>query len=160
MGAAMWFLVAVLTLVIAAVWLYLSHLQTVRWAVPRSSPEKPLRVAVVGAGAAGMAAAYSLSRSGAFRVSVFDSNSHCGGVATSENLAGTVVNDGVQGGARATYQNVLELHRQVGMEADPVSLRVSFGTGKRRWDNSSSTPTEFMRQHQEEMVRFATLMRW
>lgn len=127
--------------------------------VPRASREKKLRVAVVGAGAAGMAAAYSLSRSDCFEVVVYDQAPVCGGVATSAPVAGVDINDGVQGGAAGTYNNVLELHRRHGFEPKTVPLNVSFGQGEHRWDNSAREMTPFMKRMQPEFARFAWWMR-
>jgi protoporphyrinogen oxidase len=46
--------------------------------------KEPKRIAIVGAGAAGMAAAYALSRQpDRFAVTVFDKEDHPGGMATS-----------------------------------------------------------------------------
>ena len=121
---------------------------------------KNARVAEIGGGAAGMAAAYALSQREGYTVTVMDGNDHCGGVATSEEAQDIWFNDGVQGGARATYNNTLELHRLHGFEADPVPLNVSFGTGEHRWGNTSEKPTPMMNRLKPEMVRFARLMRF
>merc|ERR1712065_9660 len=85
------------------------------------------KVAVIGGGSAGCATAYSLSKSTDYKVTVFESCSVLGGVATSESIndTGTTCNDGVQGGSR-TYGNTLALHRKIGgFEPTPVALKVS-----------------------------------
>jgi protoporphyrinogen oxidase len=63
-----------------------------------SEPSKPKRVCVVGAGAAGLAAAWSLGRyPDKFEVHVYEKDAWAGGVSTSEDIGqGHWINDGVQ----------------------------------------------------------------
>jgi predicted NAD/FAD-binding protein len=119
------------------------------------------KVCVIGAGAAGMAATFSLMRAG-FDVSVVDEAKVCGGVATSETLEdGQLFNDGVQGGARNTYANVLELHRVFGFEpSNTIPLNVAFGLGSKRWTNYSSDQkvSQSMQRMAPEIKAFSALM--
>lgn len=67
-----------------------------------SSPARKKRVAIVGAGAAGMSAAWALSLSpDEFEVTLFERSPHTGGMATSteidEKYGASYINDGVQG---------------------------------------------------------------
>ena len=101
------------------------------------------RVLVVGSGAAGTAAAWSLAQDRRFHVEVWEAAPQAGGVATSEvvDLAGASsqwLNDGVQGGS-PTYRNTLWLHDQVGITPRPVEFRVSFGKDETAWNNSTTT---------------------
>lgn len=58
---------------------------------------RPKRVAIVGAGAAGMAAAWSMSRyPDKFKVTVIEAGAACGGVACTLDHEGKRVNFGVQ----------------------------------------------------------------
>lgn len=116
------------------------------------------KVAVIGAGAAGMACSYSLCKSEHFEVTVYDVLPQCGGVATSEPVLGMRINDGVQGGAMATYANVLRLHEEHGFRPTRVPLNVSFGVGSWKWTNfdaSEKRPPHI----RPEIARFARLMK-
>ena len=103
--------------------------------VAASEPRK--RVAIIGAGAAGMAAAYSLSRNkDEFDVTVIEAGRVPGGVACTFSLPdGTPVNYGVQGGSPAAHQNTIELMRQFGIDVGDTRLDVSFGVGEHNWKN-------------------------
>lgn len=65
--------------------------------------EKKRRIAIVGAGSAGMSAAYALSLSpDRFQVTLFERSTYTGGMATSteidaEKYGASYMNDGVQG---------------------------------------------------------------
>ena len=124
----------------------------------RSNP----RVLIVGSGAAGTAAAWSLSRSPRFEVEVWEANAHAGGVATSEVIwngtsPGVWLNDGVQGGS-PTYRNTLWLHEQVGIAPRPVDFRVSFGRERTAWNNSFTTP--LVERLRPDIRRFGKLLEW
>ena len=86
------------------------------------------RVCVVGAGAAGMSAAYALSRHPArFEVTVFDKEDVAGGMATSIDVdaaqfGAAYVNDGVQG-CSPVFFNTLRMFRMLGFEATEVEMQ-------------------------------------
>lgn len=120
------------------------------------------RVLVVGGGAAGTAAAWSLARQPGFHVELWESAPQAGGVATSETVSiegqGDIwINDGVQGGS-PTYRNTLWLHEQVGIAPRPVDFRVSFGQGATAWNNSAVTP--LVERLHADIRRFGALLRW
>lgn len=117
------------------------------------------RVLVVGSGAAGTAAAYSLSRCpDKFDVQVWEKAQVPGGVATtSEIKGGLVINDGVQGGC-PTYRNVLNIMKEFNLETNPVHLTVSFGKGKTAWTNYA--PSELTEKLQDDIARFEKLLKF
>jgi len=124
--------------------------------------KRPKRVLIVGSGAAGTAAAWSLARSPDFAVQVWEAEPHAGGVATSEVIGSngstaTWLNDGVQGGS-PTYRNTLWLHEQAGIAPRPVDFRVSFGRGDTAWNNSAATP--LVKRLQSDIQRFGKLLAW
>uniref|UniRef100_A0A7S1I1J0 Amine oxidase domain-containing protein n=1 Tax=Eutreptiella gymnastica TaxID=73025 RepID=A0A7S1I1J0_9EUGL len=118
------------------------------------------KVLVIGAGAAGMAAAWSLARfPEKFIVEVWDPAPCAGGVATSVDvLDGVVVNDGVQGGA-TSYRNTLLMHEKLGAKPTPVHMKISFGKGQDQWGNYG-TKTDLVRRLQPEIKRFEKVLRW
>ena len=68
----------------------------------KKSNQKRTRVAIVGAGSAGMSAAHALALSpDQFEVELFERSPHCGGMATSTDIdpshGASYINDGVQG---------------------------------------------------------------
>ena len=72
------------------------------------TPLKPRRVLIVGAGAAGLACAWSLSRfPDKFEVHVWEKEKQAGGVSTSEDVGGgDWINDGVPGRCPVLPQHV------------------------------------------------------
>lgn len=101
---------------------------------------KKTKVCIIGAGSAGMSAAWSLSRyPDKFDVTVYEKKPQAGGVATTEQvevMPGVFcdINDGVQGGS-SSYRNSILLHRDVGFDPSPVHMRVSFGQDSHAWTN-------------------------
>jgi predicted NAD/FAD-binding protein len=115
---------------------------------------------VVGAGAAGLSAAWSLGRAGGFDVTVYEADAHVGGVATTVPIplpgGGEVrINDQVQGGSPA-YKNTRRLFEVFGFSLSPLTLRVSIGAGDRAWNNTAATP--FIRRMRPEIQRFRRLL--
>ncbi len=127
-----------------------------------ASPNNQKRVLVVGAGAAGTAAAWSLARTPGFSVEVWEAEPRAGGVATSEVVSangspGIWLNDGVQGGS-PTYRNTLWLHEQAGITPRPVDFRVSFGRDDTAWNNTVATP--LVHRLRPDIQRFGKLLEW
>ena len=124
----------------------------------------PLRVLVVGGGAAGTAAAWSLSRTPATHaVTLWEAAPVLGGVATTERLTlpdGSTldVNDGVQGGA-TSYRNTLRLHHLLGFKEAPVKMTVQFGKGEWTWSNVGA-PSELVQRLAPHIARFGRALRW
>ncbi|WWD22893.1 hypothetical protein CI109_107388 [Kwoniella shandongensis] len=127
---------------------------------------KPKRVLVVGAGAAGMACADGLSmHPDKFKVTMIDAQAYCGGQAFSipidKNKYGSEwMNQGVQGGSYI-YQHTFYHFKKCGYEAEPVDLQVSFGKGDKFWTNLF--PTKLVDQHAADIKRFnffLKLIRW
>ena len=159
------------------VWGFVVGVRKMVWDGRVLQRQESQHVVIVGAGAAGMACAFSLSRWPEYRVTVVDEKPVCGGVATSERWRrrGNTnqkknggeeeeeeeeevwFNDGVQGGAIDTYTNVLRLHRLFGFEPKRVPLNVAFGSGKWRWTNYGPVigATQAL---QEEIQAFSRLM--
>lgn len=126
------------------------------------SEHRTTRVLIVGSGAAGTAAAWSLSRDPRFEIEVWEAAPQAGGVATSEVVdhgsnGGAWLNDGVQGGS-PTYRNTLWLHEQVGIAPRPVDFRVSFGRDGTAWNNAYETA--LVRRLQPDIQRFGKLLEW
>ncbi|PWY65690.1 FAD/NAD(P)-binding domain-containing protein [Aspergillus heteromorphus CBS 117.55] len=97
------------------------------------STATPKKIAVVGAGAAGMSCAATLAKHpDKFEVHLFDSAPYTGGQATSISLdaryGATWLNDGVQGGS-PIFRHTFNFFRRYGYEPQPVKLQVSFGKG-------------------------------
>lgn len=128
------------------------------------------RVCVVGTGAAGMAAVWSLSRfPDRFEVEAWDRMPQAGGVATSEPIASdakashdagnasTFINDGVQAAA-PTYRNALLMMDEFGFSGSPFHITISFGRGDHHWTNYRSSP--LVRRLQPEIARFGRALRW
>ena len=110
-----------------------------------------MRIAIIGAGAAGLAAAWSLGEQKRHEIDVWDRLPQPGGVATSLALKdkGTPgadktpesdtssegsslwINDQVQG-ATPTYFNLLRFIEQFGVETSVTQLRILFGSGESR----------------------------
>ncbi|CAC5371450.1 unnamed protein product [Mytilus coruscus] len=116
------------------------------------------RVLIVGAGAAGTAAAYSLSKHPEkFQVEVWEKLSVPGGVACSSDIKGDAfVNYGVQGGT-PSYRNTLIMMNEFGFKTSPVHMMISFGKGKTHWTNYAKSPlTEKLKN---EIKRFEDVLK-
>lgn len=93
-----------------------------------TSSTSPKRVCVVGAGAAGMSAAYALSKHpDKFSVTVYDKANVAGGMATSididsERFGASYINDGVQGCSPA-FANTIRMFRMLGFEPTEVGMQ-------------------------------------
>ncbi|KAI0382195.1 FAD/NAD(P)-binding domain-containing protein [Hypomontagnella monticulosa] len=120
------------------------------------------RVLVVGAGAAGMSAAYHLSQHpDKFDVTLIDAVDYCGGQAFSiplykERYGASWCNQGVQGGSYIFHHTLTMFYRQ-GFHADPVNLQVSFGKGETFWSNVF--PTQLLARHEKEVKRLPTMLK-
>jgi len=111
-----------------------------------------MRVVVVGGGAAGCAASFALARAGA-DVETLERGDALGGVATSEVVGGTTINDGVQGGA-TSYANARAIMEACGTETPHwVDVRVSFGRGEAHWRNHGEA-TALTRALRDDIARF------
>lgn len=114
--------------------------------------KQPKTILVVGGGAAGVAAAFSLSLAKDRHITLVDPGRTLGGVATtSATKDGIRFNDGVQG-AHPSYANTLAFHKLLGYHHNTVSLSVSFGTGGDRWTNTKPWP--ILEKHAGEIRRF------
>jgi predicted NAD/FAD-binding protein len=128
-----------------------------------SQPPAKRCVLVVGGGAAGTAAAWSLSRSPRFAVSLWESAATLGGVATTERITlpdGSVVaiNDGVQGGA-PSYRNTLGFHASaLSFAPQQVFMKVAFGKAGLTWSNVGA-PSDLVRRMQPDIARFGRVLR-
>ena len=138
------------------------------------------RVCVIGAGAAGLAAAWSLARHNqrssqhdavsqtSFEVEIWEKASVAGGVATSEvvtsretagqsGVDSAWINDGVQGGA-VSYRNTLLWHAEFGYKPTPVHMKVSFGIGDNAWNNQQPSP--LVKRLHADIERFGRVLKW
>ncbi|KAF8698874.1 hypothetical protein HU200_035135 [Digitaria exilis] len=93
-----------------------------------------MRVAVVGAGVAGLAAAHELARSGGARVTLYEKDDHLGGhvgtVAVNDGDAGSVVHLdlGFMVFNRATSPNMMEWFKGLGVETEKSDMSFSVST--------------------------------
>eukprot|EP00898_Chlorokybus_atmophyticus_P005451 jgi/Chlat1/5907/Chrsp4S09095 len=133
---------------------------------------EPLRVCIVGGGAAGLACAWSLSRlPNKFKVDLYEKNAKPGGQASSFTLPPSIsggdnpnaeplfINDGVQGGA-PSYRNTIRWFKEFGFEMAPVKFTVSFGKGDTFWSNHRA-PSSLVQSlaSRGEVARFGRLLR-
>jgi predicted NAD/FAD-binding protein len=124
------------------------------------------KVCIIGAGAAGMSAAWSLSRyPDRYDVTVCEKKAQAGGVATTENVqimpdVSCEINDGVQGGS-SSYRNSILLHREVGFDPSPVHMRISFGQDTYAWTNYLPADTNGIKiqQLESEIRRFGRYLK-
>ncbi|EGD73835.1 hypothetical protein PTSG_05529 [Salpingoeca rosetta] len=123
-----------------------------------ASPLAAKKVLVIGAGAAGLACAWSLARfPDKFEVHVWEKEAQAGGVCTSEDVGnGDWINDGVQGAA-PSYRNTFLFHDQFGFKHEPVHMKVAFGKGPTAWNNVAPTP--LIHEHQREIERFGRVLK-
>ncbi len=88
-------------------------------------PPKTSRVAIVGAGAAGLSCAHALKRAGFGAVTVFEADERVGGKCCTVEHEGRTIELGA-GGASASYFKVRELMREHGAKAEVSGLRAYF----------------------------------
>ncbi|KAJ5762577.1 Acyl-CoA N-acyltransferase [Penicillium nucicola] len=118
------------------------------------------KVAIVGAGAAGMSCAATLAKHPEFSVTLIDIDSHTGGQATSIPLDQSThgagwLNDGVQGGSQI-FRHTFQFFRRYGYEPQPVKLQVAFGKGKNFWTNVFPSP--LVDQHSAEIKKLSRVL--
>lgn len=128
-----------------------------------NSKNQPKKICIIGAGAAGCACAWLLSRhSEKFNVELWEKGNVAGGVASSYKIDenGLYINDGVQGGT-PSYRNTLLLHKEYGFEPTPVSMKISFGKGPTAWNNyGKEHETELVKRMRPEIARFGKVLKW
>ena len=96
------------------------------------------RVAIVGAGAAGVSAAYALSKHpDNFTVTVFEKEPVAGGMASSMDAdsaqcGASYINDGVQGCSPA-FANTLRVFRELGYPPEKVDMQCASHTSSHVW---------------------------
>ncbi|XP_042405566.1 uncharacterized protein LOC121995859 [Zingiber officinale] len=90
-----------------------------------------MRVAVVGAGITGLAAAYTLAKAGA-EVVVYEKEGYLGGHAKTVSFDGILLDLGFMVFNRVTYPNMMELFESLGVETEvsDMSFAVSLDDGK------------------------------
>ncbi|GBE81398.1 hypothetical protein SCP_0311270 [Sparassis crispa] len=117
----------------------------------------PERVCIVGAGATGMSAAYTLSlQPDKYRVTEFDREDATGGMATSididaDKAGAPYINDGIQG-CSPVFANSMRMFRMLGFETTKIGMQVSFGKEKDFWSNVF--PTALTLQFQADIGKF------
>ncbi|KAI0068498.1 FAD/NAD-P-binding domain-containing protein [Artomyces pyxidatus] len=122
----------------------------------------PKRIAIVGAGASGMSAAFALSKHpDKFSVTVFDKEDVPGGMATSIHIDKTkfgadYINDGVQGCSPA-FANTMRMFRELGYEASEVDMQISFGKGGDFWSNVF--PSELTSHFANDIKKFGRALK-
>ncbi|EAW06836.1 putative flavin-containing amine oxidasedehydrogenase [Aspergillus clavatus NRRL 1] len=127
-------------------------------------PEKKKRVAIIGAGAAGMSCASTLANHpDRFEVSLFDIASYTGGQATSISLdesrySADWLNDGVQGGS-PIFRHTFHFFRQYGYEPHPVQLQVAFGKGVDSFF-TNMFPSPLVDELAPEIKKLGRVLKW
>ncbi|KAL5523247.1 hypothetical protein ACEPAF_1514 [Sanghuangporus sanghuang] len=123
----------------------------------------PIKVAIVGAGSAGMAAAFALTNHpDKFQVTVFDKQDVCGGMATSipidaDKFGASYINDGVQGGSPQFY-NTFKFFEKLGFRSTEVGMQISFGKGEEKfWTNVF--PSELVAKHADNIKKFGRVLK-
>ncbi|RAO72096.1 uncharacterized protein BHQ10_008108 [Talaromyces amestolkiae] len=127
-------------------------------------PDKKKRVAVIGAGAAGMSCAATLAaHPDKFDVTVFETAQHIGGQATSIDLdthkyGASWLNDGVQGGS-GIFRHTFNFFRRYGYSPQEVKLQVSFGKGMDNfWTNVFPSP--LVDKCSAEIKKLGKVLKW
>ncbi|EJC98286.1 FAD/NAD-binding domain-containing protein [Fomitiporia mediterranea MF3/22] len=125
--------------------------------------KRPIRVAIVGAGSAGMAAGFALTNHPEkFHVTIFDKQNVCGGMATSipidaGKFGASYINDGVQGGSPQFY-NTFKFFEKLGFKSSEVGMQISFGKGKEKfWTNVF--PSELVAKHADDIKKFGRVLK-
>jgi len=130
-----------------------------------SSGKPPKRVAIIGAGCAGLSSAYALSRSPSeFSAVVYDKAPNVGGSATSYQLpedgdyGASFINDGVQGASPAFFNTMMMFDNVLGCKAQEVGMQISFGKGKDEfWSNVF--PTELIDKFGDDIKKFGKVLK-
>jgi len=96
--------------------------------------ERPLKIAVIGSGCTGLAAAYALHKSG-HSVKVFEKDSHVGGHAHTQYIGDVPVDTGFMVCNHVTYPTMLQWFENEGVtiQESDMSLSVSLEGGKWEW---------------------------
>ncbi|KAM0786595.1 hypothetical protein ACM66B_002049 [Microbotryomycetes sp. NB124-2] len=125
-------------------------------------PQQRKRVAIVGAGSAGMSAAYALSLSpDKFEVVLYERAGNCGGMATSTDIdaskyGASYINDGVQG-ASPVFYNTFKVFEELGFGSSQVGMQISFGKNEDEfWSNVFPTPV--IDKYQSDIKRFGKVL--
>ncbi|KAI0364448.1 FAD/NAD-P-binding domain-containing protein [Pilatotrama ljubarskyi] len=128
---------------------------------PSTTTATPKRICIVGAGAAGMSAAYAFSKHpDRYNVTLFDKQPVAGGMATSIDIdpakyGASYINDGVQG-CSPVFANTLRMFRMLGFEPTEVDMQISFGKGENFWSNVF--PSQLVAQFKADIAKFGTAL--
>ncbi|PFH50038.1 hypothetical protein AMATHDRAFT_75855 [Amanita thiersii Skay4041] len=128
-----------------------------------TSPTK-IRVLIVGAGAAGLSAAYALSQHpDQYDVRVYERSSYAGGMATSAPIDKTkyradYINDGVQG-ASPVFYNTYAIFEKLGFSAADVDMQVSFGRDEETEFWTNVFPSKVIDKFGEDIKKFGTVLK-
>lgn len=147
----------------------------------KNTARKAKRIAIIGGGAAGTSAAWSLARSlitkkslrgdGAVtstsndvHITLIEPCDALGGVACTKYLndeqgqQSHFINYGVQGGAPASHRNIIAFLKAFDDDVDDAQLSVSFGRGDHHWTNYEESALQH--RLKDDIKRFGTLLKW
>ncbi|KAI9373425.1 hypothetical protein BJX61DRAFT_533182 [Aspergillus egyptiacus] len=128
------------------------------------APKEKKRVAIIGAGAAGMTCAATLANHpDRFAITLIESTSQTGGQATSLDLDATKhgaswLNDGVQGGS-SIFRHTFKFFRDYGYSPHAVKLQVSFGKGADSFF-TNVFPSPLIERFAAEIKKLKRVLRW
>ncbi|KAJ5810906.1 Flavin-containing amine oxidasedehydrogenase [Penicillium robsamsonii] len=122
------------------------------------APKK--RIAIIGAGAAGMSCASTLAKHPEFAVTLIDTEGYTGSQATSIDIdesthGASWLNDGVQGSSQI-FRHTFQFFRRYGYEPQPVKLQAAFGKGKIFW--TDVFPSHLVDEHSSEIKKLSRVL--
>ncbi|KAF8635079.1 hypothetical protein AX15_000564 [Amanita polypyramis BW_CC] len=129
-----------------------------------STTHEKTRVLIVGAGAAGLSAAYALSQHpDRYDVRVYERSSNPGGMATSvpidrSKYGADYINDGVQG-ASPVFYNTYAMFNKLGFSATDVNMQVSFGRDEETEFWTNVFPSKVIDKFSSDIKRFGKVLK-
>ena len=128
--------------------------------VSSAPPARPVRVAVVGCGAAGLSAAWQASRDARVSVTLLEARAALGGHANTVRVRGEPVDTGFLVFNENSYPNLLGLFAELGVATEPsdMSFAVSLARRAQEWGSDGlralfATPSNLLSSDFRAMLR-------